>query len=117
MGNVVSKKAMDVVKRLFECEVDTAVKNQSTLYFIRGKDDMPIAGFIAFIDTAIMDGKVMSFVLEDLPDYQQQLWGEAVADAKDRIREYIQHTNFIGRNVTNETVRGWIAQEMAKSYL
>lgn len=117
MGNVVSKKAMDVVKRVFECEVDTAVKNQSTLYFIRGKDDIPFVGFIAYIDTAKMTANVMSFVLGDLPDYQQQLWGEAVNDANERIKEYIHHTNFIGHNVTNETVKGWIAQEMEKSYL
>lgn len=117
MENVISKEAMDVLKRTFECEVDTAVKNQSTLYLIQGKDDVPVAGFIAFIDTAIMDGKIMSFVLEDLPDYARQLWNEAVEGAKDRISQYIKHTNFIGRNVTNETVKGWIAQEMAKSYL
>lgn len=112
MENVISKKAMDVLKKTFECEVDTAVKNQSTLYFMRGKDDVPVAGFIAYIDTAIMDGKIMSFVLEDIPDYALQLWDEVVADAKDRIGKYIKHTNFIGRNVTNETVKGWIAQEM-----
>lgn len=117
MGNVISKKTMDVVKRGFECEVDKAVKNQSTLYLVRGKDDVPFVGFIAYIDTAKMTSNVMSFVLGDLPDYQQQLWGEAVADAKDRIGKYIQHTNFIGHNVTNETVKGWIAQEMEKSYV
>lgn len=114
MGNVISKEAMDVLKRTFECEVDTAVKNQSTLYLIQGKDDVPVAGFIAYIDTAIMEGKIMSFVLEDLPDYAQQLWGEVVDDAEERIKEYIHHTNFIGHNVTNETVKGWIARELEK---
>lgn len=117
MGNVVSKEAMDVLKRTFECEVDKAVKNQSTLYLIRGKDNIPFVGFIAYIDTAKMTANVMSFVLGDLPDYAQQLWGEVVDDAEERIGKYIKHTNFIGHNVTNETVKGWIAQEMEKSYV
>lgn len=114
MENVISKEAMDVLKRVFECEVNKAVKNQSTLYLVRGKDNIPFVGFIAFIDTAIMDGNIMTFVLGDMPDYVYQLWDEVVEGAKDRIGEYIKHTNFIGRNVTNETVKGWIAQEMER---
>ena len=92
MENVISKEAMDVLKRTFECEGRHSSQESSTLYLIQGKDDVPVAGFIAFIDTAIMDGKIMSFVLEDLPDYARQLWNEAVRGCKGQNQPVYQST-------------------------